>query len=136
MKYTVRMKNMITNQKVDVVKGIEKEEAMAKLNEFKTIENEAIKFVLVEELDSREEYIDHIVYESACDIIGGFENAVMDGDKEVEKILADYDVLFAIIYDDVMRETQGRHSSYIRFAGKEFIKSRIEKRMKKFGYEK
>lgn len=70
-------------------------------------------------------------------VIGGYENAVMDGEMEQ---MPDREFLKEEIYDTVMTCTTGdgwqsfRPIKEIRFAGTEWIMERIENRLTKLGY--
>ena len=80
--------------------------------------------------------------EVMCEIIGGFENSLEDYKPDTEEYQAadaflsqGHDELAAYFYDEVMSRCQaGSDASCARFAGGDFLKERIDKRLKKWGY--
>ena len=77
------------------------------------------------------------------DIIGGLENSLMDYPKDSEEYkackreLENPQLLEDSIYTDTQREATRRgFAKHIRFAGEEFLRERIKRRLAKEGYLK
>jgi len=61
-------------------------------------------------------------------ITGGYENSVMDGDMKQEEVPS-REALMVEIYNSIdWRQDE------IRFAGRDFIMERIQRRLEKYGY--
>lgn len=127
-----------------LIKGLTKEEAERRANESNGIakENgcaEYMKFYAYREMNSHEAQVAKLISRATSEIIGGYENTLLDYPedseeyKEAKEILT-HDTLFGMIYDYVMEESRSNYASHIRFAGKQFIEERIEKRLQKEGY--
>ena len=126
--------------------GLSKEEAERRAAESNRVaeENgcaEYMRFFTYEEvkLNTHEKQVARLIQSATSEIIGGFENTLIDypeGSEEYEeaKAILNHDTLFEMIYDHIMEESRGNHASHIRFAGKKFIEERIEARLKKEGY--
>lgn len=73
-------------------------------------------------------------------IVGGFENTMLDYAEDSEEwkaaanALAHHDALAEMIYEAVMDQPNASTKRALRFAGTEFIKERIERRLQKDGY--
>lgn len=129
-----------------LIKGLTKEEAERRANESNGIakENgcaEYMKFYAYEEvkLNSHEKQVARLIANATSEIIGGFENTLLDYPEDSEeykgaKAVLNHDTLFEMIYRYVMEESRSNYASHIRFAGKKFIEERIEKRLAKEGY--
>lgn len=93
-------------------------------------------------MNAHQKKIYFIMDEIMCEVIGGFENNMEDYEpttpeyKEAEEFLSqDHDKLAAYFYDEVMSRCKaGSYSSAARFAGGDFLKARIEARLKKWDY--
>lgn len=96
----------------------------------------------ISEMTSHQKKMYFIMDEIMCEIIGGFENVLEDYDsssqecKEAEAFLSQgHDELAAYFYDEVMSRCKaGSYSSAARFAGGDFLRERIDKRLKKWNY--
>ena len=92
------------------------------------------------EMNSRQQIASRLAWETCGDIVGGFENTLLDNDadskeyKDAERILKDHDALVEMIYRNVMMDTDSSHLKHLRFVGKAFIIERIDRRVKKWGY--
>lgn len=78
---------------------------------------------------------------SMSEFIGGYENTMMDypeDDEEYQTAKAflsrPHDELIEFIYNDVMAGADKGMARHLRFAGTEWIKERISKRLTKWGY--
>ena len=76
-----------------------------------------------------------------CDIVGGLENAMLDNPKDseeykrAERALKNPEVLVNMIYGDVQRTaTMQGNAKHIRFAGEDWTRERIARRLAKDGY--
>lgn len=91
-------------------------------------------------MNKHEEVVARLIREEICEILGGYENSLMDfheGEEEYEyakRLLGDHERLVNMFYREIMEKTEGNFQSHIRFAGKEFILDRIEKALRKEGY--
>lgn len=127
-----------------LIKGLTKEEAERRANESNGIakENgcaEYMKFYAYREMNSHEKQVAKLISLATSEIIGGYENTLLDYPEDSEeykeaKEILNHDTLFGMIYDYVMEESRRNYASHIRFAGKQFIEERIEKRLQKEGY--
>lgn len=92
------------------------------------------------EMNTRQKIATKLAWEMCGDIVGGFENTLLDYDpseeeyKNAERLLKDHDALVEMIYDDVMSDTEKIYLKHLRFVGKDFIIERIDRRLKKWGY--
>lgn len=94
------------------------------------------------EMTSHQKKMYFLMDEIMCEIIGGFENSLEDYAldteeyKEAEAFLTQgHDELAAYFYDEVMSRCKaGGYSSHARFAGGDFLRARIDKRLKKWDY--
>ncbi len=75
------------------------------------------------------------------DIVGGLENGLMDYEEGTEdyevckRALSDGNTLLGEIYVRTQQEATRRGSAkHIRFAGEEFLRERIQRRLAKDGY--
>ena len=72
------------------------------------------------------------------DIVGGMENAVedkCDDWEECAELLANHDELKNLIYQQTMNVAKNLgFAKHIKFAGKEFLMERIERRLVKDGH--
>lgn len=73
--------------------------------------------------------------------IGGYENTLQDTDEndaehiEAKRFLSQgHESLAKLIYDEVMAMSDEGTTKHLRFAGKEFIMERINRRLTKWGY--
>lgn len=78
---------------------------------------------------------------SMSEFIGGYENTLLDYCEEDEEyqtaqnfLNQPHDELVEIIYNDVMAGADKGTAKHMRFAGTEWIKERISKRLAKWGY--
>ena len=91
------------------------------------------------EMTSHQKKMFFLMDEVMCDIIGGFANSLEDNKPDTaEYKVADaflsqgHDELAAYFYNEVMNRCQaGSDASCARFAGGDFLKERIEKRLNK-----
>lgn len=93
------------------------------------------------EMDAHQRQAFDFICEAMSDYIGGYENQLEDfaeGDKEYEEAKAflaqDRETLIGIIYNEVMNRADKGTEKHLRFAGKEFITERIDRRLAKWGY--
>lgn len=96
----------------------------------------------ISEMNSHQRKMYFLMDEIMCEIIGGLENNMEDYSpdteqyKEAEAFLTQgHAELAAYFYDEVMNRCRaGGYSSHARFAGGDFLKARIEARLKKWDY--
>ena len=81
------------------------------------------------------------IKEAMSEIIGGYENQMLDYLEEDEEYKSaeeflnqGHDGLVGYIYDVVMENTDKGTQKHLRFAGTEFIKAMISKMLTKWGY--
>lgn len=93
------------------------------------------------DMNAHEKVAFYFVIRTAGDIIGGLENQMNDNDEDTdeykeakEALSMGHDELVEWIYHEVMRYADKGTARHMRFAGTEFIKERISKRLKKWGY--
>lgn len=142
--YGIRLVNKDNGFKVDVKKGMEKEEAakaVAEMNANAATAKLDVKAVMFIEMNQHEKVINQLIQNCISEWIGGLENTVADnepGDEDYEaaKAMLNHDDLFNVFYEDIMAETKRNAKSHLRFAGKQFIEDRIENALKRFGYGK
>ena len=80
--------------------------------------------------------------EVMCETIGGYENMLEDYKPDTAEYKAadaflsqGHDELAAYFYNEVMNRCKaGSYASFARFAGGDFLKARIEARLKKWNY--
>ena len=103
----------------------------------------------ISEMNERQKKVFFNVLGAANEIIGGYENALMDyseGSEEYktyENALANHENLVSEIYESAITQIHEEllerfpgcwDVNEIRFCGKSFIMERIEARLKKMGY--
>jgi len=83
---------------------------------------------------------DFIVY-AMSELVAAFELTLQDEPEDSEEYKAAYeylhqghDALKEEIYNEVMELSDAGTAKHLRFAGKEFIMERIDKRLTKWGY--
>lgn len=92
------------------------------------------------EMNAHERVAAGIAWEKCGDIVGGYENQMQDNlpgsedYEEAKNALANHEHLVDMIYDEVMFDADKGSRKHLRFAGKEFILARIDRRLKKWGY--
>ncbi len=94
------------------------------------------------EMNAHQKAMFRLMDEVTCDYIGGFENSLSDNPVESEEYQAAYrflnqghDKLAEFFYSHIMSDCKvGTNATHLRFAGSQFLKERIEKRLIKFGY--
>lgn len=139
--YAVGFKNIKTGKTNIGVKGLTKDEALQMKESMKAVETESVKVIVKIEMNNHEKQVNTLISRAVSEIIGGYENTLLDymeEDEEYKKAqdILNHDTLFDMIYDYVMNESASNYASHIRFAGKQFIEDRIEARLKKEGYGK
>ena len=86
-----------------------------------------------------------LAFDFICEVmsayIGGYENALLDypeGTEEYERAKSvlnrGHETLMDDIYSEVMAMSDEGNAKHLRFAGKDFIMERIDKRLTKWGY--
>ena len=94
----------------------------------------------VRKLNEHEKVVARLISQAVSEYIGGYENSMLDNEpgteayEEAKAFLSDHNELVDAIYREVMSESKGNTRSHIRFAGKQFILDRIERRLEKEGY--
>lgn len=95
----------------------------------------------ISEMNAHQKEAYRWISESMSEYIGGYENTLQDYEeedeeyKEAEEFLnLPHDELVEIIYNDVMAGADKGTAKHLRFAGAEWIKERISKRLTKWGY--
>lgn len=93
------------------------------------------------EMNAHEKLAFRFICESMSDIIGGYENSLIDNEEDSEEYKNAYDFLHSghealidFIYYDVMASADKGTAKHMRFAGEAFIRERISKRLTKWGY--
>lgn len=93
------------------------------------------------EMNEHQKIATKFIAEAMSDLIGGFENQLEDAEdgseekKEAEAFLnMGHEALVDRIYFEVMQSADKGTAKHARFAGTEFIKERISKRLEKWGY--
>jgi hypothetical protein len=94
------------------------------------------------EMNAHQKVLFDLTREAISDTIGAYENTMMDFRpetkeyKEAEEFLNQgHEALAKVIYDEVMDMCKrGANASHARFAGSEFLKERIDRRLTKLGY--
>ena len=93
------------------------------------------------EMNAHQQQAFDFICEAMSDYIGGYENALEDfaeGEKEHDEAMAflaqNHETLIGIIYDEVMSRADKGTEKHLRFAGKDFIVERIDRRLRKWGY--
>lgn len=83
----------------------------------------------------------HVIAELMSELIGGYENQMTDffpeddEYKEAYKFLhMGHDNLVEHIHECVMEECDGKARQHLKFAGNEFIDSKISAKLTKWGY--
>lgn len=139
--YGVRLRNTTCGVKNVVQKGMTKEEAVTLRDSLKAIETDEVRVEAFIEMNQHERQVARLIQDAVSELIGGRENTMMDFPEDSEEYQMakrdlNHDNLFEEVYDHVMALSRGNYASHIRFAGKEFIKERIESRLAKEGYGK
>lgn len=82
-----------------------------------------------------------LIMATMSEYIGGYENTLMDYPEDDEEyktakafLSQSHEDLIEIIYNDVMASSDSGMRKHLRFAGTEFIKERISKKLTKWGY--
>ena len=125
-----------------LIEGMDKQEAKEMFENLKKAnEPLGLEIKMFIQMNQHEKEIDRLIQNAVSEWIGGFENTMADYPTDSEEYRnaqdqLNHDTLFELIYDNIMTESRKNKSSHIRFAGKEFITDRIEKRLKQSGYGK
>ena len=95
----------------------------------------------VSEMNAHEKVAFMYVCEVMSELIGGWENTLMDNPEDSEEYKNAYhdlhvghETLIDWIYSDVMSYSDKGTAKHLRFAGEKFIKERIDRRLTKWGY--
>jgi hypothetical protein len=96
----------------------------------------------ISEMNTHQKAMYYLMDEITCEMIGGAENTMEDYAPETEEykdaeafLNQGHDKLAAYFYAHVMNRCKsGSYASHARFAGSEFLKERIERRLQKWGY--
>ena len=83
----------------------------------------------------------HLIAELMSELIGGYENQMLDylpEDKEYKQaeefLNMGNDNLVEFIHECLMDECKGKDAQHLKFAGNEFIDSKISAKLTKWGY--
>lgn len=103
----------------------------------------------ISEMNEHQKEAYRLMDEVTSEYIGGYENQLSDTEgwddewnisqhQQAEEFLNQgHDRMKQFIYDTIIseaRQSRGASSTHLKFAGKEFLMERIEKRLKKWGY--
>ena len=96
----------------------------------------------MKKLNRHQQYVMELINEAFLDGFLGYENTLNDFPKDSEEYKRAYEVINAtrdekikMIYNLVVYYTNcNEHDKHIRFAGTDWIKERISKRLEKYGY--
>ena len=93
------------------------------------------------EMNAHEKLAYRFVCEVTSEMIGGYENTLLDCDESDEEYKIAYDFLHlghdeltGELYAEVMARSDKSTTRALRFAGESFIKERISRRLTKWGY--
>lgn len=95
----------------------------------------------VSEMNTHERLAFELVCDAMSEMIGGYENTMMDYPADSEDYIRAKDFLESghqaledEIYEIVMNDSNDSNLKHLRFAGEKFIRERISKRLTKWGY--
>lgn len=94
------------------------------------------------EMDAHQKAMYKLMDSWTCDMIGGYENTLCDYATDTEEykkaesfLKQPHEDMAKYFYDMVMSDCrQGSNAEHARFAGSQFLKDRIERRLTKWGY--
>lgn len=92
-------------------------------------------------MNGHEKMAYRFICEAMSEIIGGYENTMMDWEEGTEEYNDAYELLHSghenlvdFIYCETMALADTGMAKHMRFAGKDWIRERISKRLTKWGY--
>lgn len=94
------------------------------------------------EMNTHQRLVFDLMREVMSEYIGGYENTLLDekpGSVDYEEAKAflesGREALTKAVYDEVMERCKvGTNATHARFAGSEFLRERIDRRLAKWGY--
>lgn len=96
----------------------------------------------IKDMNAHEKTMYRLMDEATIEFIGGYENTMEDYSPETEEykvaekfLTMGHEKMAAFFYDYVMSMCKkGTNATAARFAGGEFLRERIERRLVKWGY--
>lgn len=93
------------------------------------------------EMNAHQKQAFDFICEVMSEWIGGYENVLLDYEEDSEEykkakafLAQGHEVLKELVYNGVMAMSDKGMAKHLRFAGKDFILERIDRRLTKWGY--
>lgn len=93
------------------------------------------------EMNAHERLAFSFICNAMSELIGGLENVLMDYPDDSEEyqnawhdLHVGHETLVEWVYRDVMAQADKGTAKHLRFAGEQFIRERIDRRLTKWGY--